>query len=40
MQDRERDGRTHISGSFCVSMTAAMGIPKLETGPQKSVFIK
>ncbi len=37
MKDRESDG-THISGSFCVSMTAAMGIPKLETGPQKSVF--
>lgn len=27
---------TYISGSFCVSITAAMGIPKLETGPQKS----
>ena len=27
---------THISGSFCVSITAATGIPKLETGPQKS----
>jgi hypothetical protein len=40
MKDRESDGRTHISGSFCVSMTAAMGIPKLETGPQKSVFTK
>ena len=26
----------HISGSFCVSMTAAMGMPKFETGPQKS----
>ena len=26
----------YISGSFCVSMTAAMGMPKLETGPQKS----
>lgn len=29
-------GEAYISGSFCVSMTAAMGIPKLETGPQKS----
>lgn len=27
----------YISGSFCVSITAAMGMPKLETGPQKSV---
>jgi len=26
----------HISGSFCVSRTAAMGMPKLEAGPQKS----
>ena len=26
-----------ISGSFCVSRTAAMGIPKLDAGPQKSV---
>lgn len=29
--------QTYISGSFCVSITAAKGIPKLETGPQKSV---
>lgn len=29
-------GKAYISGSFCVSMTAAIGIPKLETGPQKS----
>jgi hypothetical protein len=28
--------RTHNSGLFCVSMTAAIGIPKLEAGPQKS----
>lgn len=27
---------TYISGSFCVSMMAAMGMPKLEAGPQKS----
>lgn len=27
----------YISGSFCVSITAAIGMPKLETGPQKSV---
>lgn len=35
----ERLGReeVYISGSFCVSITAAMGMPKLETGPQKSV---
>ena len=25
-----------ISGSFCVSITAAMGMPKLDAGPQKS----
>jgi hypothetical protein len=29
-------GERYISGSFCVSMTAAMGMPKLEAGPQKS----
>ena len=28
----------YISGSFCVSRTAATGIPKLETGPQKSAI--
>ncbi len=26
----------YISGSFWVSITAAMGMPKLEAGPQKS----
>lgn len=31
-------GPEMIAGSFCVSITAAMGIPKLETGPQKSVY--
>ena len=31
------EGRAHISGSFCVSMTAAIGMPKLDAGPQKSV---
>jgi len=30
------DTGTHIPGSFCVSSTAAIGIPKFETGPQKS----
>lgn len=29
-------GSRYISGSFCVSITAAIGMPKLETGPQKS----
>ena len=29
--------RTYISGSFCVSITAAIGIPKFDAGPQKSV---
>lgn len=28
----------YISGSFWVSITAAIGMPKLETGPQKSVW--
>lgn len=27
---------TYSSGDFWVSITAAMGIPKLDTGPQKS----
>ena len=31
--------RTHNSGLFCVSITAAIGIPKFETGPQKSIQI-
>ena len=26
----------HMSGSFCVSKTAAIGMPKFEAGPQKS----
>ena len=30
-------GKTHISGSLLMSAMAAMGIPKLLTGPQKSV---
>lgn len=33
---QEEDGYAYISGSFCVSMTAAIGMPKLEAGPQKS----
>ena len=36
MEEESEAGRAYISGSFCVSITAAMGIPKLETGPQKS----
>lgn len=28
--------QTHISGSFVMSATAAIGIPKLLAGPQKS----
>jgi hypothetical protein len=28
---------THNSGLFCVFITAAIGIPKFDTGPQKSV---
>ena len=30
------DGSAHISGSFWVSINAAIGIPKFEAGPQKS----
>ena len=30
------DGNAHISGSFWVSMKAAIGIPKFDAGPQKS----
>ena len=29
----------YISGSFWVSIIAAMGIPKLDTGPQKSARV-
>lgn len=37
MVRREREvGQTNTSGSFCVSITAAIGIPKLLAGPQKS----
>lgn len=36
-RDRISGGLNYISGSFCVSMTAARGIPKLDAGPQKSV---
>ena len=32
----KREG-AYKSGSFCVSITAASGIPKFEAGPQKSV---
>ena len=31
---------SHISGSFFMSTIAATGIPKLETGPQKSVYMR
>ena len=34
---RCRSRETYNSGSFCVSITAAMGMPKLDAGPQKSV---
>lgn len=36
--EEHHDGKkqTYISGSFCVSITAATGIPKFEAGPQKS----
>ena len=33
-----RKGEVYISGSFRVSNTAATGIPKFDTGPQKSLF--
>jgi hypothetical protein len=31
-------GCIYNSGDFCVSITAAIGIPKFETGPQKSIY--
>lgn len=31
---------SYMSGLFCVSRTAAIGIPKLEAGPQKSVHVQ
>lgn len=34
--ERDDGHGTYSSGLFCVSITAATGIPKLETGPQKS----
>jgi hypothetical protein len=34
---REAGMGTYRSGDFCVSITAAIGIPKFETGPQKSI---
>jgi hypothetical protein len=30
--------QAYNSGLFCVSITAAIGIPKFETGPQKSIL--
>lgn len=36
-EGREKGWMIYISGSFEVSMTAAIGIPKLLAGPQKSV---
>lgn len=32
----KRESETYRSGDFCASAMAAMGIPKLEAGPQKS----
>jgi len=37
---RSHHGNTHISGSFVMSATAAIGIPKLLAGPQKSALQK
>ena len=34
---RRMRGASYISASFRVSIIAAMGMPKLEAGPQKSV---
>lgn len=39
----EREGEKVVpysSASFCVSMTAATGMPKFDTGPQKSIRCK
>jgi hypothetical protein len=32
------EGVFYNSASFCVSRTAAIGMPKFETGPQKSAW--
>jgi len=34
--EREKEGKTHSSGLFCVSCTDAMGDAENSTGPQKS----
>ena len=36
MADPQWEENFYISGSFCVSNTAAIGIPKFDAGPQKS----
>ena len=33
---KDTEDGTYNSGLFCVSMTAATGMPKFDTGPQKS----
>lgn len=37
-RNRRNKTASYISGSFFTSMTAAMGMPKFDAGPQKSVF--
>ena len=37
VRSREIDSMSYNSGLFCVSITAANGMPKFEAGPQKSV---
>jgi hypothetical protein len=34
---RGEERSAYISASFCVSITAAIGMPKFDAGPQKSV---
>ena len=36
-REEGKEGQTDSSGSFCVSRIAAMGMPKFEKGPQKSI---
>jgi len=38
-EGKERQLGRYISASFCVSITAAIGMPKLDAGPQKSVRV-
>ncbi len=36
-RDEGKEWGKYISASFCVSITAAIGMPKFDAGPQKSI---